>query len=329
MDVGGSKLRAVISDSVGRALAAVSEHTTTDNDVNALSQQIAELLDKALCNTDGRSLKRICVATTGPLSRKGGVVNPANLPPRGFIPIVGPLQDKFGSEVVLVNDCSAAAVAEKETEGRGAENLVYLTLSTGIGAGVIVDGHLLMGKDGNAHEVGHMVVDPQGNLRCGCGGWGHWEAYCSGKNIPRYAKFIAEGLERSKQTRSPLHELYMRNPSSFTTRRILGAARRGDPLARLILDRVGVMNAMGLSNIVDVYDPEIVYVGGAVALNHSELILRPMLKRLKGLARNRLPLIRLTGLGDGAAVKGAAIIARSATRWTEIRPWIFQPKNVT
>ena len=123
-----------------------------------------------------RSLKasggfcKIGVASAGPLDlREGAVVHSPNI---GFdyIPLVKPLEDEFKVPVYLCNDCVAGVIGEKELGyGRGYGNLVYVTLSSGIGGGVFVDNHLLIGKDGNAHEIGHITIDYEGKLTCGCG----------------------------------------------------------------------------------------------------------------------------------------------------------------
>ncbi|MCE4613904.1 MAG: ROK family protein, partial [Desulfurococcales archaeon] len=128
------------------------------------------------------------IASIGPLDlRKGWILETPNKE-IGPYPIVEALQDKLGAPVILLNDCQAAVWGEYVYGNyKGIQNMVYITLSSGVGAGAIVDGHLLIGKSGNAHEVGHFIVNFNGKVRCGCGGLGHWEAYVGGKNIPRNA----------------------------------------------------------------------------------------------------------------------------------------------
>jgi glucokinase len=97
-----------------------------------------------------------------------------------------------------LNDCAAAVLGERHFgAGKGLENLAYVTLSTGLGGGAIVDGHLLIGKDGNAVEVGHITIDPGSSLICGCGSPGHWEAYSSGSNIPNFVKHSLRDDDKS------------------------------------------------------------------------------------------------------------------------------------
>jgi len=311
VDIGATTLRVAIGDSRGRILARTSSPTTKKATSEALADQVAcaisELLEKSGTSRPGR----IGIATTGPLDRRGGIVNPANLPKVGFVPLVDPLLEEFGREVVLTNDCVAAAIAEKELGlGRGFDNFVYVTLSTGIGAGVFVDGHLLLGKDGNAHEVGHIVLDPAGRLRCGCGKPGHWEAYCSGRNIPRLAPVI-------------LGEGEAERVSALSSTDIFKLAAKGDPGCAKVVQEVGRLNAAGFASIVDVYDPELIVVGGSVALNNPRQVLGPIEDLTEDYARNRVPPVRMTELGEDAVLKGALLAALHSASYPELGPWTF------
>ena len=123
----------------------------------------------------------------GPIDHRwGSVVRPPNLPFRE-IPLAGPLGEEFGLPVRLANDCHAGVLGEVIFGAAGGRrNLVYITFSTGIGGGVICNGRLVLGREGNAAEIGHFHVDTTYNLPCGCGGTGHWEGYASGRFIPRF-----------------------------------------------------------------------------------------------------------------------------------------------
>ncbi len=122
------------------------------------------------------------------------MIDPANLPDSiDRIPLTGPIEKLVDSdEVYLHNDTNAGVIGERFHASRNPDDMVYITISSGIGAGVCCDGEIIDGWDGNAGEVGHCVVDPRGRLTCGCGHDGHWEAYCSGNAIPDYARLLAE-----------------------------------------------------------------------------------------------------------------------------------------
>jgi predicted NBD/HSP70 family sugar kinase len=152
---------------------------------------IASIREAVRHAPDPARVAGIGLASIGPLDlKRGGMAKPANLPYE-FVALVGPLEEALGIKVHLMNDANAAALGEWTFgAGRTHDNLAYVTISTGIGGGAIVDRHLLIGKDGNAAEIGHVVVDPTGRLTCGCGRKGHWEAYCSGRNLPRLAMML-------------------------------------------------------------------------------------------------------------------------------------------
>ena len=161
-----------------------------------VEELVSRVMEATKLVPPGAEISGIGVASIGPLDlKRGGIASPANLPYR-FIPLVKPLEEASGSKVALMNDANAAVLGERRF-GAGKEHpdLVFITLSTGIGGGAIVDGHLLIGKDGNAAEIGHMVVDSEERLTCGCGRRGHWEAYCSGRNLPNLAALLAEGSD--------------------------------------------------------------------------------------------------------------------------------------
>ncbi|MEM2795184.1 MAG: ROK family protein, partial [Thermofilaceae archaeon] len=255
-----------------------------------------------------RELMGVGVGSIGPLDmRKGILIKPANLPVENVL-IVEPIKSEFGAPTYLVNDCVAAVIGEKHFGlGRGYDDLVYVTISTGIGGGVYANGNLLLGKDGNAHEIGHMVVDEEGKIICGCGKKGHWEAYSSGSGIPKLAQLIA-AKEQSRYEDSKLYRLSMSDPS-LSSKDIYDAAKSGDAFALKVVEEAGRYNAIGIANVVNVYDPSLITVGGSVALNNVELVLEPIIRMTPNYAINRMPRIEITPLGDDAGLYGAVALA--------------------
>ncbi len=311
VDIGATRLRACLGDDSGKILARTSEPSSRDDSKTALSEQIETCISRLLHEYGSSTAKRTGIATVGPLDRKGGITNSANFPKVGFVPLVKPVLEAFGGEVVLINDCSAAAIAEKEVgRGRGFDNFVYLTLSTGIGAGVFVDGNLLVGKDGNAHEIGHLVIDVGGRLTCGCGKPGHWEAYCSGRNIPRLASLVLGGEEAHRV-------------GSLSSAEIFRLAKSGDVGCSRVISEVGRLNAAGFAGVVDAYDPELIVVGGSVALNNSEQVLTPIMDGIAAFARNGVPRVVMTELGEESVLMGALLAALHANEYPGLGPWTF------
>jgi len=282
----------VVSEAVGEYLA-----------------QISTIVGEVTKGISPEKVQGVCLASPGPLNLKRGLITrTANLPYKD-VPIIASLTESLGFEVHLVNDANAAALGEKEWgAGKGLSNIFYLTISTGIGGGAIVDGRLLLGKEGNAAEVGHTTIDSLGRLTCGCGARGHWEAYCSGTGIPALARLIWEELGEAERASLSGSKLLARIGSANAAD-VYREADRGDSFALRVVDEVGRLNAIGVANISDAYDPELVTIGGGVALNNPERVLSPIQKMAGDYAINRVPEVRITPLGDDAGLLGALSVA--------------------
>ncbi|WP_232687242.1 ROK family protein [Halobacterium zhouii] len=304
VDLGATNVRAAVGDDDGRVLATARKRTPHGPNGVAVTEQVLETV-RAACDGAGvapTDVRAAAVGSIGPLDLAEGVAEgPANIPV-GTVPLVGPLSNLVGSErVSLYNDAVAGVIGERFYADRNPDDMAYVTISSGIGAGVAVDGNVLAGWDGNAAEIGHMIVDPQGRQTCGCGRDGHWEAYCSGENIPEYARSLAEesgGVE----TTLPLED------SEFSAKHVFESAD-DDEFAARVVDRVGFWNAVGVTNIVQAYAPLVVSVGGAVALNNPDRVLAPIREHLETDVFNNVPEVRLTELGDDVVLRGALAAA--------------------
>jgi len=305
VDIGATNLRVALGDEEGRVLKRAVRRTPREGDELAVSREICRMVRELLTEAELSEVVGIGVGTIGPLDiRRGVIVNTPNLPFER-IPVKEPLEEEFGLPVTVLNDCVAAVLGEwRFGLGRGLRNLVYITLSTGIGGGAVVDGHLLLGKDGNAHEIGHIVIDQEGRLVCGCGKRGHWEAYCSGSNIPNFVRLLLEEKSPGEVEGSLLLRMAS-SPSNITAKLLFDAAKRGDRLALEIVEEIGRLNAIGFANVINVYDPELITVGGSVALNNPELVLPPIRRYVGDYAINRVPRIELTPLGGDVVLLGA------------------------
>jgi len=312
VDIGATRVRVCVGTEDGRILWRKSKRIQPPEQEADYVNEIVNLVQDAMDRSPARAeVAGIGVASVGPLDLgRGGMSSPANLP-YGFVPLVGPLAERFDAKVTIMNDASAAALGEKMFgAGKGQGNLVYITLSTGIGGGAIVDGHLLSGKDGNAAEIGHLVVDPAGRLDCGCGGRGHWEAYCSGRGIPRFAALI--GGEARGSAAGHRLEKQRGRPEGWDPAAIFRAAAERDDLARRVVEEVGKLNSVGIANAVNMFDPSLVTIGGGVALNNRELILTPIRALVPKYSVNRAPQIIITPLGDDVGLLGALCLAFGA-----------------
>jgi len=306
IDLGGTNIRVALGDEKGRILARASERTEKTKGPEGVSKQIIRIIYRLKRNTGIKEIAGLGIGSTGPLNlKKGGLMKPTNIP-YDFIPLVEPLKDEFHVPVYLLNDCSAAVVGERFFgAGKKHENLAYITLSTGIGGGVYVDGHLLIGKDGNATEIGHFTIDYEGRLLCSCGKRGHWEAYCSGNGIPNYVELLLSNKSREEAESSLLMKAAAGDPKRVTPKILYDCAKAGDPLALEIIEKIGRLNAIGFACVVDAYDPSLITVGGSIALRNVDLVIEPIRRHVNDYARNRVPEIKITPLGDDVVLYGA------------------------
>lgn len=312
VDLGATKIKAVVGSRDAAVIGEARRETPQGPTGIAVTEAVLDCLRSA-CDAAGIDPAQMAAAGIGSFGpfdlAEGMVVDPANLPETvGQIPLVGPVETLIDSEnVYLHNDTTAAVIGERFHADRNPADMAYVTFSTGIGAGIAVDGHVLSGWDANAGEVGHFTVDPAGRLTCGCGRDGHWEAYASGSGIPRYARYLAESESLEDQTALPL------DSEDFTAATVFEYGT-DDPLAGLVIERVGRWNAIGIANLVHAYAPIVISIGGAVALNNETEVLTPIQDMLADLVMSNVPEVRLTELGDDVVVQGA--LASALTRGT-------------
>lgn len=310
VDLGGTSIRAVVGNSgreAGSECGVDSERLTAGSNKRATPQTSGVAVTGALADAlraacdeagvDPATLRGVGVASVGVVDReRGGVVDPANLPASvDWIPVVDPLGEVADAPVSLYNDATAGLVGERRY-GDCPPNAVYLTLSTGIGAGVCVDGRVLSGWHGNAGEVGHVTVDPAGTMPCGCGSAGHWEAYCSGRGIPRYARHLHDGEPTTLALDDP----------AFDAAAVFDAD--GDRFADRVLDRVARWNAIGVTTLVHAYAPSLVSLGGPVALENPQVV-ESLRERVPDRVMSRTPAFERASLGEDAVVVGALAAA--------------------
>ncbi|MFB6128380.1 MAG: ROK family protein [Halorhabdus sp.] len=301
VDLGATYVRAVVGDETGEEIGRDKRETPPGPTGIAVTEAILETLRAACANADvdPADLDAVGIGSVGPLDLAEGVVeNPANLPDTiETIPLVGPIENLTDTEeVYLHNDANAGVIGERFYSDQNPDDMVYLTISTGIGAGVCVDGHVLAGWDGNAGEIGHMTLDPEGTMTCGCGQDGHWEAYASGNNIPRYAREFYQAGDW--ETDMPVTDADFRAPDLFEY-------AGEDAFADAFIERLATFNAMGVANIVQAYAPLVIYVGGAVAENNPDLVVGKIRERLPEMVFGNISEINITTLGDDVVVKGA------------------------
>lgn len=311
VEVGGTTLRVAVATSPRCVVARRSLPTPAAKGPDALVDIIARTVDDVLRETGG-VVEAAGVGFAGPLDPRTGVVlDSPHLRAFRNVPLKAMLEERLGARVALDNCENVAALAEHRLgAGKGAREMVYVAVGTGIGAGIIHNGRLYHGAHGAAGEVGHMLLMPDGPA-CACGKRGCWEALVSGPAIARDAR---ERL--AKGDASALRQLAGGDPARVTSELVAQAAQSGDTLAREVLARAARYLGMGLANIVTALDPEVVAVGGGVA-QLGDVLLAPAFAEAR---RNMYPFhaqrVRLaaSALGDTAGVTGALLLAARAKR---------------
>lgn len=240
-------------------------------------------------NYSVEDISEVAVAAAGPMDKEKGVFYPPNLsenPGLEEVQLEKPLKE-FG-KLQIINDCTAAVRGEYEY-GESSENMVYLTISSGIGLGAVFDGNVVEGPDGNFGEIGHMKID--GNLECGCGGEGHWEAYSSGNRLPVMAEKLF-GLEYGNAVE------------------IFEAYNSEDNDVRKVIDKMQEINSTALANIITLYNPEKIVFGGPVALNHRKTVVEDIKEEIKEKTVNEMPEITPAKLEDKSVLHGLRAFCR-------------------
>jgi glucokinase len=307
VDLGGTWVRVVLSDEKGNFKEKITEKVDKSSS-KAISKQIIRIT-RFLCKKHGfdeATLRGMAIASAGPLNqKKGALIKPTNLPFE-YVSLTKPIEEELAVPACLINDCVGAALGESTFgAAKGLDNYVYITISTGIGGGAIVDGTLLLGKDGNGHEVGHLTIDYSGRLMCGCGRRGHWEAYCSGRNIPNFVRMRVKEIDERIASESLLLKRSEGDLSKLSAADLFLAAKNKDNLSIQLVEEIGVLDAIGIANVINAYDPSLITVGGTVTLKNKKMILSPIKKYVKEYAVNRVPKIMATPLGEDAGVYGA------------------------
>lgn len=304
VDLGGTNVRVALGDHEGNILRKNVERINITNGQQGITNQIIRMITAVTVHEE---ILGVGIGALGPLDMKQGMILTASHFPFNNITLKKPIEQAFKVPVHVINDCGAAVLGEKLYGlGHTIDNLAFITISSGIGCGAYVDGKLLLGKDGNASEMGHSIIDMTGALQCGCGKRGHWEAYCSGNNIPQFIEWwIHENHLQGDFKSSLLAEFSKGDFTNVSAKMVYEAAKRGDSLSLEIVDRLGQLNAIGVANVIAAYDPELITLGGSVTLNNQRLMLGSITQFVQSYAVNRIPEIAVTPLGHDIVLKGA------------------------
>jgi glucokinase len=306
IDIGGTKIALALGTKGGEIISRRRFPTRTEIGPTHILERVFQEIEGMLLETRAE-LCGAGIACAGPLDlERGLVLSPPNLPGWDNFPLAELVRESLRVPVWLDNDANAAAFGEYERgAGRGLRDMVYLTISTGIGGGVIVGGRLVRGVAGAAGEVGHLTVLPSGP-ECGCGARGCLEALCSGTAIARRAR------ERIEQGARSLISSMVQDAREVTAETVAVAAQRGDTLAREIWDETIFYLSIGVGNIISVLAPEAIIIGGGVSSSGEQLLgpLRRMVaERMRMLPSEKIRIVR-AALGEESGLYGALALAR-------------------
>jgi glucokinase len=306
IDLGGTKILSAVIDRKGSMLArdhsvtpaALGQEAVIDA-IKASVERAADQIEVALSR-----MLAVGIGAPGPSNAEKGILfTSPNLPGWKDVPIRDIIERFFKRKAYLINDANAAALAEHRFgAGRGTKNMIYITVSTGIGGGVIVEDRLMTGAIGTAAELGHMTIDDEGPA-CNCGNKGCWETLASGTALDREAKSrIREGIP------SIIPDLVGGDTNKISAKTVQEAAEQGDELAGKLIAKSGYYLGVGLANLLNIFNPEMIVIGGGVS-NIGKRLLDPAFETARERAYTssyEAVRFRSPTLGRNSGVIGAA-----------------------
>lgn len=309
-DLGGSKVRAVIAGASGQILGRDIRPSLAQEGLEVVLARIGESVEAAVADAgvERSWLVGLGVASPGAVDVSRGVVPGApQLPGWRDVPLARLLQERTGLPTRVENDASAAALGEHRFgAGRGTRHMLYMTLSTGVGGGIIIDGNLYRGKSGAAGEVGHVVINLDGPP-CGCGSRGCLESLVSGTALAR------RGEELVANGSAPVLARLAAAEGAVTAEMMHRAADQGDAACRETFREAGRILGTAMAGLVNVFDPEAIVVGGGVS-EAWDLLFEPARSAMDSLAMIKPVNVRLARaeLGDfGGALGMVAVLAEA------------------
>lgn len=307
VDLGGTNLRAANIDREGHLHERVKKSTPKSDKAEDIVSAIASAVRQCEAESEkrGARVQAASVVVPGSVHAETGVViNAPNIPCLLGYKLGAALEHELERRVLLENDANAAALGEMWLgAARGCRTIICLTLGTGVGGGIILDGRLWRGIDGTAGEIGHMSVEPFGGVKCKCGNFGCLEVYASATAVVRMTR---EGL-----TQNPSSRLHSMSRDQLTSKEVHRAAVEGDPLALEVFHSVGVHLGIAMASVVDIFNPEMIVVGGGVSAAcdlFGGYAKEEVMKRAFPVPAQRCRITKAE-CGDDAGLLGAALLA--------------------
>lgn len=311
VDLGGTKISTVLINKKGEILAKKGIPTEAQNGPNAVISRIKDTIHDVMNQVSVAvdDLEGIGIGSPGPLDAEKGIIKfTPNLPGWINIPLKDKVKEEFDVPIKVDNDANAAAVGEGVLgAGKGVKNFVYITVSTGIGGGVFIDGKLFHGENSNGAEIGHTTIDFNGPV-CGCGNRGCWEALASGTAFAKYTKELLRANKKSLIT-----DLVNGDIDKVDAKVIFDAARQGDELANDIIDRESMLLGVGIANMINNFNPSLIIIGGGMSNDLDKMYPRIMKEVESRALKASVEVVKIVRakLGKDAGVLGAASLILS------------------
>lgn len=303
IDLGGTKISGVLCDLSGNKISICTIPTKAQQGEKVVLERIFKVIDTIILDSKKNidSIRAIGIGSPGPLdSKKGIVITTPNIPFKNF-QLVKPIEDKYGIKTYLDNDGNVAAIGENLFgAGKNTENMVYVTVSTGIGGGAIINGKIYRGHTNNALELGHMTLEKNGP-KCNCGNHGCAEALSSGTSIAKQGK---KAIAAKKETSLSKYDV-------ITSFEVFKEAEAGDKVSTEIVENSLNYFGICIANLVTIFDPEMIVIGGGVSkagdilFNKVKKVVRERCFKFMADSCTIVP----AALGSEAGVMGAAALA--------------------
>ncbi len=310
IDIGGTYTKLGLVDRDGKIVSESRLITTDYPDIRNYVSALTSAINDLASGTAGLKLVAIGIGAPNANYHKGTIELAPNLAWKGIVPMADYIREKIELPVALTNDANAAAIGEMTFGGaKKMKDFIILTLGTGLGSGIVINGSVVYGHTGFAGELGHTVIVP-GGRDCGCGRQGCFETYASATGLVRTTLNMLSEM----RDESPLREIA---PSELTAKKVAEAAAGDDPIALAALDYTAEILALGIINAIVFSSPEAVFLFGGLA-QAGELLFAPVRKYVE---RDILPIFKGTVriLPSGLSEGNAAILGASALGWNELK----------
>ncbi len=305
IDIGGTMIKGGLFNEQGKLIKKYETKSHPEKNADGFIENTVKFIESIKAEHDNISALGVGIAGLLNNTREIMIESP-NLPSLKSIPLKSRFESALKLPVLIENDANIAALGELSAgEGRNIDSFLLMTLGTGLGSGLILNGKLCTGETGKGGEFGHMIVQPEGNL-CGCGKKGCLEAYCSGSAMIRMAK---EALKAGKK--STLLEIYNNDPSAITPKAIYQEAGKDDRVSQEIFKEAAKHLAIGISNVNNLLDIHTFIIGGGVSKAYHLFqvgLLEEVKKNVFDISKDKIEVL-ISKLGNDAGILGAGYLA--------------------